>query len=93
MWLSAEIKKNLVHKELSDDKIIVFFIEQPCGFTNILVGDNTGLSKKDKPLLWQNSELTVLSVSNNLKNYYVPVLLPTYTPSLSRLLMHLLNSH
>lgn len=43
-------------------------------------------------MFWQNSELTILSVLNNLKNYYVPGLLPTYTPSLSRLLMNPLNS-
>lgn len=84
----------LVHKELCDDKTIAYYIEKTDGFKNILVTENLiqNCQKIVKPIFCQNSELPVLSVLNNLKNYYVPVLLPTYRPSLSKLLMNLLNS-
>lgn len=36
----------LVHKELSDGKTLVFYIENPCGFKDILVGVKTKLLKK-----------------------------------------------
>lgn len=70
-------------------------MEQACGFNTVLVGDNLRQNCQKKANLYSGKTLNSLLsplCHDNLKNYFVPVFLPTYTPSLPRLLMNLLNS-
>lgn len=70
-------------------------MDDACGFNTVLVGDNLRLNCQEKASLYSGKTLnSVLSplCPDNLKNYIVPVFLPTYTPCLPRLLMNLLTS-
>lgn len=69
-------------------------MKKACGFNTVLVGDNLRQNCQKMASLYSGKTLNSLLsplCPDNLENYTVPVFLPTYTPSIPRLLMNLLN--